>query len=151
MMPENLPALAAYWTDRDNQNITIDDRPASGDAPHRPLDQGRGFTGLQGQLWSETIRNRETLGYQMLPRMFALAERAWHRAPWEAPYDRAGRVVEYGDDIVDAQRLAAMAHLYATHTRPQGHSKCCGRSAASIPGGRQKTSYICNASIIKWK
>lgn len=108
MMPENLPALAAYWTDRDNQNITIDDRPASGDAPHRPLDQGRGFTGLQGHLWSETIRNRETLGYQMLPRMFALAERAWHRAPWEAPYDRAGRVVEYGDDIVDAQRLAAM-------------------------------------------
>ena len=108
MMPENLPALAAYWTDRDNQHITIDDRPAGGDAPHSPLDQRRGFAGLQGHLWSETIRTRETLGYQMLPRMFALAERAWHRAPWEAPYDRAGRVVEYGDDIVDARRLAAM-------------------------------------------
>lgn len=109
MMPENLPALAAYWRDRDERPLTIDDRPGSkGEADYRPLDEGEGFAGIQGHLWTETIRDRETLGYQLFPRMFALAERAWHRAPWEIPYDRSGARVGFGDPSVGADRRAAM-------------------------------------------
>ena len=73
MMPENLPATASYWRDRDGQPI---EQPVLERPRHR-------FAGIQGQVWSETIRDRETLGYQLFPRMLALAEKAWHRADWE--------------------------------------------------------------------
>ncbi|GAB5348640.1 family 20 glycosylhydrolase [Alteriqipengyuania sp. 357] len=73
MMPENLPATASYWRDRDGQAI---EQPMLERPRHR-------FAGIQGQIWSETIRDRETLGYQLFPRMLALAEKAWHRADWE--------------------------------------------------------------------
>jgi hexosaminidase len=48
--------------------------------------------GLQGQLWSETIKGRDILEYYYLPRMLALAERAWHgQADWGDLADRAER------------------------------------------------------------
>ncbi|MBB3034853.1 family 20 glycosylhydrolase [Alteriqipengyuania lutimaris] len=81
LMPENLPATASYWRDRDGQPI---EQPVL----ERPR---RRFAGIQGQVWSETIRDRETLGYQLFPRMLALAEKAWHRADWELE-DGAGKV-----------------------------------------------------------
>lgn len=110
MMPENLPALAAYWRDGSDHEITIDDRPASGGDPdYRPLVAGREFLGIQGHLWTETIRDRESLGYQLFPRMFALAERAWHRAPWEAPYDHSGVLVSFGDRVAGLPRDDARA------------------------------------------
>lgn len=109
MMPGNLPALAAYWRDNGERALTIDDRPDRGDAMHRPLDEGRAFAGIQGHLWTETIRDRETLGYQLFPRMFALAERAWHRPSWEIPYDHSGTQVSFGDPMIGADRRAAMA------------------------------------------
>ena len=108
MMPGNLPALAAYWRDRDEHALTIDDRPGAGGGVHRPLDEGRVFAGIQGHLWTETIRDRETLGYQLFPRMFALAERAWHRPQWEVAYDRSGARVGFGDPLIGARRRAAM-------------------------------------------
>lgn len=40
--------------------------------------------GIQGQVWSETIRTAEQLEAMIYPRMLALAERAWHKAAWEA-------------------------------------------------------------------
>lgn len=109
MMPENLPALAAYWRDNDERALTIDDRPGRGEASHRPLKEGRTFAGIQGHLWTETIRDRGTLGYQLFPRMFALAERAWHHPSWEVPYDHSGTRVGFGDPLVGADRRAAMA------------------------------------------
>ena len=35
--------------------------------------------GMQGQLWSETVRSPSHLHYMVFPRMIALAERAWHK------------------------------------------------------------------------
>lgn len=37
--------------------------------------------GLQGQLWSETIRNFDQIGYYLFPKMFGLIERAWNMQP----------------------------------------------------------------------
>lgn len=39
--------------------------------------------GMQGQLWSELIRTSNSLDSMIHPRLQALAERAWHKAPWE--------------------------------------------------------------------
>lgn len=106
MMPENLPALAGYWKDSSERPLVIDDRPRDG---HRPLAPGQRFTGMQGHLWSETVRDPATLGYQLFPRMLALAERAWRRAAWEIPYDPAGALVTFGDPAMDAARRSEMA------------------------------------------
>lgn len=40
-------------------------------------------TGIQGHLWSETIRRSEDMDYMIFPRLLALAERAWHKADFE--------------------------------------------------------------------
>jgi hexosaminidase len=47
--------------------------------------------GIQGQLWSENIRTAEALEYMAIPRLIALAERAWSPSPaWseDEPSDR---------------------------------------------------------------
>ena len=38
--------------------------------------------GIQGQLWGETLISPQRLEYMLLPRLLALSERAWGRAPW---------------------------------------------------------------------
>lgn len=37
--------------------------------------------GLQGELWSETIKSEEMMQYYIFPKMFGLAERAWNASP----------------------------------------------------------------------
>jgi hexosaminidase len=46
---------------------------------------------MQAQLWSETLRTREETHYLLFPRLLALAERAWHKAPWESVTAKAAR------------------------------------------------------------
>ena len=48
-----------------------------------PLKQPDNILGIQGQVWTETIRTPEQLERMVYPRLLALAERAWHRAEWE--------------------------------------------------------------------
>jgi hexosaminidase len=41
--------------------------------------------GIQGQLWTETVKTRDMVFYYTLPKLLGLAERAWTREPaWEA-------------------------------------------------------------------
>ncbi len=41
--------------------------------------------GIQGQLWSETVKGPELMEYMMFPKMISLAERAWAQDPaWAA-------------------------------------------------------------------
>jgi hexosaminidase len=77
-MPENLPAHAELWPD-------LQGRPQASKDDH-PLEPGVRFNGLQGQLWSETVRSDAQVDYMLYPRLLALAERAWHGASWETPY-----------------------------------------------------------------
>ncbi len=81
-MPDNLPAHAEFWTDSEGLDFALHDR--------EPLLAGRRFAGVQGHLWSETMRSDQQVEYMLFPRLLALAERAWHRASWEVPYDRSG-------------------------------------------------------------
>jgi hexosaminidase len=46
------------------------------------------ITGIQGLLWSETVKNSARLEYMLLPKMLALAERAWAKNPeWATEKD----------------------------------------------------------------
>lgn len=80
------------------QNAVVDalGRPiaeSAFDGAERLTDAGRrNILGLQGQLWSETIRTPERMEYMALPRLLALAERAWVGQPaWAALEDRSAR------------------------------------------------------------
>ncbi|XP_041348400.1 chitobiase-like [Gigantopelta aegis] len=54
------------------------------------LEKSENIIGMQGQLWSELVRNSNQFDNMVFPRLVALAERAWHRASWEDTTD--GRV-----------------------------------------------------------
>ena len=41
------------------------------------------FSGIQGQSWGETRRTSDHVFSMIVPRLLALAERAWHKAAWE--------------------------------------------------------------------
>ncbi|MDR8525124.1 family 20 glycosylhydrolase [Shewanella fidelis] len=43
------------------------------------LQKPENIAGIQGQVWSETIRTPEQLGEMVFPRIIALAERGWHK------------------------------------------------------------------------
>src|SRR6218665_3664189 len=47
--------------------------------------------GMQGQLWSEVIRNPQNLTFMIFPRQVALEERVWHRANFETELDEVIR------------------------------------------------------------
>ncbi|MEH6394174.1 family 20 glycosylhydrolase [Pseudoalteromonas sp.] len=80
-MPDNLPAHAETWRSVKHHNYTADDRNTMRTKP---------FIGLQGHLWSELIRSDQQAEYMLYPRLLALAERAWHKAPWELEYNKKG-------------------------------------------------------------
>ena len=92
-MPQNLPVHAEFWLDRQDQPYVSDDtvqKDENGKVIHQPLEQGRSFLGIQGQLWSENVRTDNVAEYKIFPRVIALAERAWHKASWAVPYNYIG-------------------------------------------------------------
>ncbi len=92
-MPDNLPAHAEVWGDSEGLDMTLQDQLQIGDNQeilHRPMGEGKGFAGMQGHIWSETMRTDKQVEYMAFPRLLALAERAWHVAPWEVPYRHEG-------------------------------------------------------------
>lgn len=95
-LPDNLPANAVLMTDLDGLGVTINDT--------LPLTAGHHVEGMQGQLWSETVRSSQVADYMLFPRTLALAERAWHTATWEPAY-MPGKSYSYGDGSIDKTAL----------------------------------------------
>ncbi|WNC71062.1 family 20 glycosylhydrolase [Thalassotalea psychrophila] len=94
-MPDNLPVHAEFWLDREDKSYSTDDTvklDEQGMIISGPLKSGRTFAGIQGQLWSENTRNDDLAEYKIFPRLFALAERAWHKPEWVVPYSYSGKV-----------------------------------------------------------
>ena len=93
-MPDNLPIHAEFRVDTLGKHYQIDDRlqkDENGKIIHQPLAKNFTVQGIQGQLWSETVRNEQQAEYMIYPRLLALAERAWHQASWQVPYDYNGK------------------------------------------------------------
>ena len=92
-MPDNLPVHAEFRTNPSGQTFTSDDRvqrDEQGNITHQPRKKGTEIAGIQGQVWSETLRSDRLVEYMLFPRMVALAERAWHKPEWALPYDYEG-------------------------------------------------------------
>lgn len=111
-MPGNLPANAATIRNIHAEGKAIEDKPV--------LQPGHRVAGVQGQLWSETIRTDGQVDYMLFPRLLALAERAWSPAPWTPAY-QAGASYEWNDARVDRAKLKA------------GWQDFAGRVAAQFP------------------
>lgn len=108
-MPENLPIHAEIWEGPSGKRFTIDDRLTKDDKgviTNKPIEIGKGITGIQGQLWSETIRSDDAAEYQIFPRMLSLAERAWHQAEWEVPYNYEGALYNQKSNVFNEQYQA---------------------------------------------
>jgi len=93
--PENLPQNAETSLNREGNPWS-----ATGDSANQ------GFVGMQGQLWSETVRTREQFDYMVFPRLLALAERAWATGSWELDYV-PGQTFSATTTLVDKNALNA--------------------------------------------
>jgi len=73
--------------------------PDSAFADHvRLADSARSnVLGLQGQLWSETLRSADRMEYMAVPRLLSLAERAWAPQPGWATREDIGALREQRD------------------------------------------------------
>ncbi|XP_060070933.1 beta-hexosaminidase-like [Ylistrum balloti] len=62
------------------------------------LQQPENIVGMECHLWGELLRSRDITDHQMFPRVIAMAERAWHQAPWESESDAAARQTQMNAD-----------------------------------------------------
>lgn len=92
-LPENLYANADYTRDGE----TIKNLEALVGRPLPALQKPENIIGMQGAVWTETIRTADQLEPMLYPRMLALAERAWHQAGWEESGESQARRDDYTD------------------------------------------------------
>ncbi|WP_394193733.1 family 20 glycosylhydrolase [Pseudoalteromonas atlantica] len=78
-MPDDVYANADYTRTRE----PIENLEALVGRPLPQLEKPENILGMQGQVWSETIRTEEQVLAMIFPRILSVAERAWHKAPWE--------------------------------------------------------------------
>ncbi|WP_199878768.1 family 20 glycosylhydrolase [Pseudoalteromonas sp. T1lg88] len=100
-MPDNVYANADFT----RTGAAIDNLEALVGRPMPALQKPENILGMQGQVWSETIRTEAQLLAMVFPRMLAVAERAWSKAPWE------GEQVKVGAREQDWQEFAATLAL----------------------------------------
>ena len=148
-MPGNLPANAATI-----RNIYAEGKPIE-DAP--TLQPGHRVAGVQGQLWSETIRTDGQVDYMLFPRLLALAERGWAPAPWTPAY-RAGASYEWGDSRVDAAKLKAGWQDFAGRVAAQyplldriGVAYRVAPPGARIVGGKLQANSVYPGTAIEYR
>ena len=117
-MPDNLPVHAEFRTDTRGQPYVSDDRlqrDEQGNVTHEPMKKDNEYVGIQGHIWSETIRSDDLVEYMVFPRLIALAERAWHKPQWAVPYNYEGALyseaTDYFTDTMRAQRDADWNHF----------------------------------------
>ncbi|MDO6638715.1 family 20 glycosylhydrolase [Shewanella sp. 5_MG-2023] len=134
-MPDNLPANAEQWNDIENNPFTADDsvkKDEQGKVTSAPLQQGKGFSGIQGQIWSETIRSDEVAEYMMFPRLLMLAEKAWHKAKWEVPYQYQGAVYHQNSGYFTADMRKQQQQQWNDIANTLGHKELAKLDVANI-------------------
>ncbi|MCP8899344.1 family 20 glycosylhydrolase [Gilvimarinus xylanilyticus] len=90
-LPDDLYANADYTRD----GVAIKNLEALVGRPLPALQKPENIIGMQGAVWSETIRSADQLEPMLYPRLLALAERAWHQADWEETGDSQARRADY--------------------------------------------------------
>ncbi len=86
LTPYNI--LLSIYEDANGQ--PLDGHALSRQAARLQPDARHNLWGIQGQLWTETVKNEDMLEYYLLPKMLALSERAWNPDPaWSQASSRA--------------------------------------------------------------
>ncbi|WP_331344823.1 family 20 glycosylhydrolase [Cellvibrio sp. UBA7661] len=133
-MPDNLYANA----DKTRNGAAIENLEALVGRAMPALEKPENLRGMQGQVWSETIRTGAQMEQMIYPRLIPLAERAWHKASWE------------GDKLDASERLAdwaAFAVQLSTKELPKLAS--LGGSFYLPPPGAviEKSQLLANTSL----
>ncbi|WP_273430862.1 family 20 glycosylhydrolase [Chitinibacter tainanensis] len=83
----------------------------------------KNIIGIQGQLWAENIRDRSRLEYLAMPRIIALAERAWAKDPaWTSIADVAARQAKMDADWNEFANRLGQRELPRLDGFPRGES-----------------------------
>ncbi|WP_394212000.1 family 20 glycosylhydrolase [Enterovibrio calviensis] len=133
-MPEDLYANADFT--RAGAPLTKQDVLDA--ATVKTLDNPENVLGLQGSVWTETIRTEAQFEGMAFPRTIGLAERAWHKASWEAN-DASGKMVNDAERNTDYNRFA---NLVAKNILPKLEAEGIAFNLP-VPGG------IIDAGILK--
>jgi hexosaminidase len=105
-MPDDIYANA----DKTRMGDPITDLEKLVGRPLPALQKPANILGMQGNVWSETIRNEQQLEQKIYPRLLMMAERAWHKAEWEG--------VTVNKPLRDAQ-WSEMSQLLALRELPK--------------------------------
>ncbi|ESP01130.1 hypothetical protein LOTGIDRAFT_172759 [Lottia gigantea] len=100
-----------------------------------PLKKPENIVGIQGQLWSETVRSPERLEYMIFPRLLALAERGWHKAAWESITDVDKRNANMDEDWSRFSKIVGRNYLWRLE-------KLGIRYRIPLPGGKVENNRI---------
>lgn len=74
---------------------------ANGKAKERLTAEGKKhIRGIQGELWSETLKGEKMMQYYLFPKMLGLVERAWNATPdWSLISNKAAREKAYNEEL----------------------------------------------------
>lgn len=134
-MPDNLPIHAEFRVDTLGNNYTVNDEKQvdeQGKVTHQPLPEDFTVRGIQGQLWSETVRSDEQAEYMIYPRLLALAERAWHQASWQVPYDSKGKVYSQESQLFTKQLRQARDQQWLSFSKTIGNKELAKLDLAGV-------------------
>ncbi|RYY01342.1 MAG: beta-N-acetylhexosaminidase [Gammaproteobacteria bacterium] len=107
-MPDNYYANA----DKTREGVAITNLDALVGRELPKLNKRENVVGIQGQLWSETVRTPAQFEQMIYPRVAALAERAWHKSDWEGDKpNTSSRLQEWADfaSTLTAKELPKLA------------------------------------------
>ncbi|MFT5756047.1 MAG: hexosaminidase [Alteromonadaceae bacterium] len=134
-MPDNLPVHAEFRVNTAGQPFSIDDRlkkDEQGNVTHQPLPKNYHVSGIQGQLWSETIRSEQQAEYMIYPRLLTLAERAWHKPSWEVPYNYQGAVFDRSSGVFTANQKANREQAWQQFSNTLGQKELAKLDKAGV-------------------
>lgn len=134
-MTDNLPANAEQWLDIEGHPFEADDRhkfDEKGKQVSGPLRAGEVFDGIQGQVWSETLRSDSLVEYMIYPRLLMLAERAWHKPQWEVPYQYQGAVYNQSSGYFTPDMRLQQARQWQKMANHLGHKELAKLDKAGI-------------------
>jgi hexosaminidase len=135
-MPDNYYANA----DKTREGAPIENLEALVGRALPKLEKPENLLGMQGQVWTETIRTGTQMEQMVYPRVMALGERAWYKANWESDKpDTAARTAEWAQFAYtlsqrDLHKLAATGASF--YLPPPGGVITDGQLQAntSLPG-----------------
>ena len=121
--------LKAAWRMVPLNNLISNDADMYGNPiDHRLLAKGKtklsalgrkNIKGIQGQLWTETIKGQAMMEYYLLPKMLGFVERAWAKDPdWTSIEDEDRRLKAREEDwnrfanVVGQKELPRLDHLF---------------------------------------